>query len=338
MKTRSGIIIVLSKALLFLLVLLSQTSSVLGQGNPPYRDPKLPLEQRVADLLSRMTLEEKIAQLTSAMGRPAMGADDKSAFTDTKGLFQPEKAAVLLKNGIGQIAHPSGSRGPREMAEFTNAVQKWVKENTRLGIPVLFHDECLHGHLAVKGTSFPQAIALASTWDPALVENVFSATANEARSRGSQQCLSPVLDILRDPRWGRTEETYGEDPYLGSRIGVAAVKGFQGPGPLIDKSHVIATGKHFAVHGQPEGGSNTAPGNYSERIMREYFLKPFASHPTATNSFWITFFVRNGDLMESSYRTISGSASSTPNTMLPKPSKKPPNWLWNPEWILSCLI
>ncbi|MBP2671754.1 MAG: glycoside hydrolase, family 3 domain protein, partial [candidate division NC10 bacterium] len=232
-------------------------------------------EQRMADLLSRMTLEEKIAQLTSGMDRTVMASDPKSSLVDAKGNFEPDRAAVLLKNGIGQISRPSGMRGPRQNAEFVNSIQKWVKENTRLGIPVLFHEECLHGHAAAKGTSFPQAIALASTWDPGIVEDVFAATAGEVRARGSQQCLTPVLDLARDPRWGRTEETYGEDPYLGSRIGVAAVKGFQGDGPLIDKSHVIATAKHFAVHGQPEGGANTAPGNYSERVIREYFLKPF---------------------------------------------------------------
>src|SRR5438876_2221138 len=161
------------------------------------------------------------------------------------------------------------------MAEFTNTLQKWVKENTRLGIPVLFHEECLHGHAALKGTSYPQAIALASTWDAALVHDVFSAVAGEVRARGAQQCLAPVLDLARDPRWGRTEETYGEDPYLVSHMGLSAIRGFQGNGPGIDKSHVMATAKHFAVHGQPEGGTNVAPGNYSERVVREYFLKPF---------------------------------------------------------------
>ena len=250
-------------------------ASALPQENPPYRNSKLPLEQRVADLLSRMTLEEKIAQLTSAMDRMVIASDPKSSLVDAKGAFQPDRAAVLIKNGLGQISRPSGMRGPRQNAEHTNAIQKWVKENTRLGIPILFHEECLHGHAAQKGTSFPQAIALASTWDPEIVEDVFSATASEVRARGSQQCLTPVLDLARDPRWGRTEETYGEDPYLASRIGVAAVKGFQGTGPFIDKSHVIATAKHFAVHGQPEGGANVGPGNYSERIIREYFLKPF---------------------------------------------------------------
>ena len=275
MKIHPGARLRLSKTFLFLLASYLLPASVLPQETPPYRNARLPLEQRIADLLSRMSLEEKVAQLTSAMDRMAIASDPKSSIVDEKGAFSPERAAVVLKNGIGQISRPTGMRGPRENVEFTNTIQKWVKDNTRLGIPVLFHEECLHGHAAMKGTSFPQAIALASTWDPKLVEDVFSATASEVRARGSQQCLSPVLDIARDPRWGRTEETYGEDPYLGSRIGVAAVKGFQGAGPFIDKSHVIATAKHFAVHGQPEGGSNVGPGNYSERVVREYFLKPF---------------------------------------------------------------
>src|SRR5271170_1426356 len=245
-----------------------------AQATVPYRDPKLPVEQRVADLLSRMTLEEKIAQMEGAWENPQFFSDPKALFVDGKGDFVPERAAVLLKNGIGEISRPSENRGPRQMAEYTNTVQKWVKENTRLGIPVLFHDECLHGHVAPQGTSYPQAIALSSTWDTTLVENVFTATAAEARASGVHHCLAPVLDLARDPRWGRTEETYGEDPYLVSHIGLAAIRGFQGTGPM-DNQHVMATAKHFAVHGQPEGGTNVSTGNYSERVIREYFLKPF---------------------------------------------------------------
>ena len=241
---------------------------------PPYRDPKLPIEQRVADLLSRMTLEEKVAQMEGAWENRQFFSDPQTLFVDEEGNFLPERAAVLMKNGLGEISRPSENRGPRQMAEYTNTVQKWFKENTRLGIPVLFHDECLHGHVAPKGTSYPQAIALASTWDTALVENVFTATSAEARATGAHHCLAPVLDLARDPRWGRTEETYGEDPYLVSRIGLAAIRGFQGTGP-IDGAHVMATAKHFAVHGQPEGGTNVSPGNYSERVIREDFLKPF---------------------------------------------------------------
>ena len=246
-----------------------------AQETAPYRNPKLPVDERVADLLSRMTLEEKVAQMGGAWENRGQHKGPETMFVDDKGNFLPERAAVLMKDGLGQISRPSEGRGPREMAEFTNTVQKWFREHTRLGIPVLFHDECLHGHVALQGTSYPQAIALASSWDPGLLHDVFTATAAEARARGAQQCLAPVLDLARDPRWGRTEETYGEDPYLVSRLGVAAIRGFQGTGPTNDKTHVLATAKHFAVHGQPEGGTNVAPGNYSERVIREYFLKPF---------------------------------------------------------------
>ena len=248
---------------------------VAGQNLPAYRNPDLPVEQRLADLLSRMTLEEKVAQLQGTWQNPNSRQDPNLMFVGEKGVFLPQRAAVALKVGLGEMSRPSENRGPRQMAEFTNTLQKWMKENTRLGIPILFHDECLHGHAAPKGTSYPQPIALASSWDPDLVRDVFSATAAEVRARGAHQCLTPVVDLARDPRWGRTEETYGEDPYLVSRIGVAAVQGFQGSGPFIDKAHVLATLKHFAVHGQPEGGTNVAPGNYSERVVREYFLKPF---------------------------------------------------------------
>ena len=244
-----------------------------------YKNPKLSIEQRVADLLARMTLEEKLAQIESAWGNGSFVRETQPFLVDEKGAFLPERAQITLKNGLGQVSrpseHPGGSGGPREMAELTNAIQKWVKENTRLGIPVMFHEECLHGHAAPRGTAFPAAIGLASTWDEALIHEVFTSVAAEVRARGAQECLAPVLDLARDPRWGRTEETYGEDPYLVTHIGLAAIRGFQGDGATIDKSHVMATAKHFAVHGQPEGGTNVSTGNYSERMVREYFLKPF---------------------------------------------------------------
>ena len=130
----------------------------------------------------------------------------------------------------------------------------------------------IHG---IRQHQFPQALGLASAWEPDLVHQVFTAAGNEAGARGAWQVFSPVLDIARDPRWGRTEETYGEDPFLASRMGVAAITGLQGNSFLINRHHVVATAKHFAVHGQPEGGTNTAPGNYCERIIRENFLVPF---------------------------------------------------------------
>src|SRR4029079_10594392 len=160
-----------------------------------------------------------------------------------------------------------------------------VLENTRLGIPLLNHEEGLHGMQGIGATSYPQPIALAASFDPALVEEIMTAVAKETRARGAHHTLAPVIDVMRDPRWGRAEETYGEDPYLVSRLGVAAVRGLQGraskgdaktPGK-IDASHVMATLKHFAVHGQPEAGINAGPGNYSERVIREVFLPPFVA-------------------------------------------------------------
>ncbi|HVZ17209.1 MAG TPA: glycoside hydrolase family 3 N-terminal domain-containing protein [Terriglobales bacterium] len=259
----------------FIFFLFCAFSAVIqGQQKPAYLDPSRTVDERVADLLSRMTLEEKVAQLGGTWQNSEQ-TDKSKMFVGANREFLPDRAPLTLKYGIGQMTRPSENRGPREEAEFTNTVQRWVKENTRLGIPVMFHEECLHGHTAPKGTSYPQAIGLASTWDPSLVHAVFTATAQEVRARGAQQCLMPVLDIARDPRWGRTEETYGEDPYLVSRIGKAAITGLQGDFLPIDKSHVISTAKHFAVHGQPESGTNVGPGNYSERVIREYFLRPF---------------------------------------------------------------
>src|SRR6266540_3539013 len=181
--------------------------------------------------------------------------------------------------GGGRIERPSegheGEGGARAEAEYTNAIQRWVKEHTRLAIPVLFHEEALHGLEAAQATSFPQAIALASTWNPELVERVFAAAAAEARARGVHQVLAPVVDVARDPRWGRIEETYGEDPYLAARMGVAAVRGFQGTGAAVGHSNVLATLKHMTGHGQPESGTNVGPAPYGERTLRDVFLYPF---------------------------------------------------------------
>src|SRR5580765_2749102 len=174
-------------ALLLAAVFTFAGTSIHAQSVLPYQDPKLTVDQRVADLLSRMSPEEKLAQIESAWENPQFHKDPQTMFVDDKGNFLPDRAATLMKYGLGQISRPSEKRDPRAMADFTNAVQKWAKENTRLGIPILFHDACLHGHVAPKGTSYPQAIALASTWDPSLLHEVFTATAAEARSRGVQQ-------------------------------------------------------------------------------------------------------------------------------------------------------
>ena len=246
---------------------------------PDYKNPRLPVERRVSDLLSRMTLEEKVAQLTCLWSnRPQV--KPQSDFSTSRGEFSPEKARDVLQHGIGQIARQRERLDPREGAVFANAVQKWLIENTRLGIPAILHDEILHGHMAQGSTSFPQPLALASSWDPEFVSKVFEAGALETRARGSHQVLGPNLDVAREPRWGRTDETYGEDPYLVSRMAVAVVKALQGPGPGVEGDHIIATAKHFAAHGQPEGGTNIAPANYSERILREVFLPSFKAAVT----------------------------------------------------------
>ena len=247
------------------------------QPAPKYRNPSLPTDVRVQDLLRRMTLEEKVAQLESTWQNHGQTIAPNIFFVDEKGSLDESKAKEALKNGLGQITRPSEHRGPREMAEFTNRLQHIAGENTRLGIPIMFHEECLHGLAAEGATSYPQAIGLAATWDDALVERIFNAVALEVRSRGAQECLMPVVDLARDPRWGRTEETYGEDPYLSSRMGVAAVRGLQGTTGTVDAKHVYATLKHFAVHSQPEAGTNIGPANYSERTVREFFLAPFES-------------------------------------------------------------
>lgn len=245
-----------------------------SQPEPAYRNPKLTVERRVKDLLSRMTLKEKVAQMLCIWQRKS------STLVDEQGRFDPQKAKTHFQDrlGLGQVGRPSdagGGRNAREMAELTNAIQKFFLENTRLGIPVVFHEECLHGHAATDGTSFSQPIGLGATFDPKLVRRLFEMTAAEARARGTHQALTPVVDVAREPRWGRVEETYGEDPYLVSRMGIAAVQGFQGDATFQDKKHVIATLKHFAAHGQPESGTNCAPVNVSERILREVFLYPF---------------------------------------------------------------
>ena len=274
---------------------------------PDYKNPRLSVEQRVDDLLSRMTLEEKIAQMTCLWSnRPQKNA--QTDFATDRGDFSPEKAAQVMKYGIGQIARQREQKGPRDGAIFANAVQKWLIENTRLGIPAIFHDEILHGQMARGSTSFPQPIALASTWDPDFIDKVFTAGALETRVRGSQQVLGPNLDIAREPRWGRTEETFGEDPYLVSRMAVAIVKALQGPGPTINREHVIATAKHFAAHGQPEGGTNIAPANYSERVLREVFLPSFKAA------------VKEGGIMSvmASYNEIDGVPSHANSWLLEK--------------------
>ena len=246
-----------------------------------YKNPARSAAARVKDLLARMTLEEKAAQMVGVWQEKATKLLDAEGNFD----FAKAKAAFKKGHGMGQVGRPSDAgsnpatpangKTARGMAELTNAIQKFFIEESRLGIPVIFHEECLHGHAAKDGTSFSQPIGLGATFDPALVEQLYTMTAHETRLRGAHHALTPVVDVARDARWGRVEETYGEDPFLNTQLGCAAVRGFQGDATFKDKRRVIATLKHFAAHGQPESGQNCAPVNVSERVLRETFLHPF---------------------------------------------------------------
>lgn len=223
------------------------------------------LLKKVRDLISKMTLEEKVAQLQSVYGK---------ALVDENGNFSEEKAEKYLKHGIGQVSRVAGDKGvePEKAVELANKIQKFLKEKTRLGIPAIIHEECLSGFMAKGATTFPQAIGMASTFEPELIQKVSDVIRQHMKAVGVHQGLSPVLDIPRDPRWGRTEETFGEDPYLVSRMATAYVKGLQGDSW---KEGIIATVKHFTAYGISEGARNLGPAKVGERELREVFLFPF---------------------------------------------------------------
>lgn len=233
----------------------------------PYKNPKLPVAARVKDLLNRMTLEEKTAQL---MGLWNGGVEDfkEEIFADKA------KMKEIFGNGCHSI-HPAPF-GIKETVKLRNRIQKYLMEETRLGIPALFVDEGQHGMMRPDSTVFPQAIGLACSWNPSLFEQVYTVVAHEMRSRGTHHALTPVIDVCREPRWGRIEETYGEDPYLNGILACAAVKGLQGTATgRVAKNHVAATLKHLVGHGEPEGGQNQGPANYSMRVLRDYHMPPF---------------------------------------------------------------
>jgi len=232
-----------------------------------YKDASLPVKERVKDLLKRMTVEEKTAQL---MGLWNGGIED---FT-TEIFDDPVKMKEIFGRGCHSI-HPAPF-GVKATVEMRNRIQKYLVEETRLGIPAIFVDEGQHGIMRPESTVFPQAIGLACSWDVNLFEKVYGVIAHEMRSRGTHHALTPVIDTCRDPRWGRVEETYGEDPYLNGMLSCAAVKGLQGTVTgKVAKNNVAATLKHFTGHGEPEGGQNQGPANYSLRVLRDYHMPPF---------------------------------------------------------------
>ncbi len=223
-----------------------------------YLNSNLPVATRAKELIRKMTLEEKISQLCAIL--------PDSILENWK--FSFEKAKKTIGKGMGQISVVLRPFEPKKGAKLANEIQRFAVEHTRLGIPVIIHEECLHGCMAKGSTSFPQAIGLASTWNPELIEKMAVAIGKEARLRGIHQALSPTINITRDPRCGRTEETYGEDPYLTSRMAVSFVRGIQ-------SQKVVATPKHFAANFVGDGGRDSNAIHLSERILREIYFPAF---------------------------------------------------------------
>jgi beta-glucosidase len=230
-----------------------------------YRDATLPIDARVADLLARMTLEEKLAQLGSVWSFELFKSETE---------LDPTFVRERLGHGMGHVSRVAGGTNldPIEAAVIGNEIQRFLVEETRLGIPAILHEETLHGLLARGAPVYQQSIGAAAAFDPELVESIAAAIRRRMRSIGATVALAPVLDICRDPRWGRVEETYGEDPYLAAVLGSAYVRGLQGP-DLADG--VAATAKHFVGHGLAEGGFNQAPAHVGPRELREEQLLPF---------------------------------------------------------------
>ncbi len=219
----------------------------MSKQTPAYRNPSLSIEERVADLLGRMTLEEKVGQLIMWDARP-----DDLSFINTR---QP-----------GSILHILGEKLERAMD---------LAANNRLGIPLLVGEDAIHGHSFWKGaTIFPTQLALACSWNPALLERVGRVTAEEVVPTGIHWTFSPVLCLTRDLRWGRTGETFGEDPYLIGELGAALIRGYQGKGPD-DPAGILATAKHYAGYSETQGGRDASEADLSRRKLRSYFLPPF---------------------------------------------------------------
>ncbi|HEV8402236.1 MAG TPA: glycoside hydrolase family 3 N-terminal domain-containing protein [Candidatus Limnocylindrales bacterium] len=231
---------------------------------PPYRDPDASTSARVADLVARMTPDEKIAQLSAVWAFELVGDDGPDH----------ERLRALAGNGLGEITRLAGSTNlrPLEVARAANAIQRFLVEETRLGIPAIIHEESLHGLLALDAACFQQSIGAGATFDPDLVGRVAESIRRRMLATGARHALGPVLDIARDPRWGRIEETYGEDPYLAAELGSAYVRGLQGSDL---RDGVLATGKHLVGHGLAEGGLNQAPVHLGPREMQDEQFFPF---------------------------------------------------------------
>ena len=235
-----------------------------------YRNPKRSIEARTVNLLSLMTLREKVAQLGSFWSYQVLkdGAEAGASELDR------QQAHKLMEHGIGQVTRIGGATNltPSQGARLANEIQHYLATETRLGIPTIVHEECCSGYMARNATCFPQTIGLASTWEPPLAEAMAVVVRNQMRAAGAHQGLSPLLDIARDARWGRVEETFGEDPTLTAAMGVSFVRGLQGDNW---QEGVVATAKHFVGYGRSMGGFNWAPPHIPARELRDVYLAPF---------------------------------------------------------------
>lgn len=276
----------LTTFLLMLLILSNLITTAQNRGintkeQALYKNPSLAVEDRVTDLLSRMTLEEKIGQLLCFQGwEMYTKTNDGVAYSEKFKKNVDEKHVGMfwatLRADPWTMKTLKTGLNPRLAAEATNNMQKYAVENTRLGIPILFAEECPHGHMAIGTTVFPTSIGQSSTWNPLLIQEMATAIALEARLQGSHIGYGPVLDLAREPRWSRLEETYGEDPFLASKMGVAMVQGFQG-NDIGSGANVVSTLKHFVAYGVPEGGHNSAISQVGERDLFQNFMLPFKS-------------------------------------------------------------
>ena len=292
-------------------------SETAGPQDAPYKNPELPVEERVRDLVGRMTVAEKARQLDMYSGSGDLLDKDKIKSHDVSApadAFDPARAEKVLGDlGAGSIhdLYPS--------PELYNRIQTWVIKSNRLGIPALFIEEGLHGYSGHGETVLPQSVNLATTWNTKLAYETGEVIGSEARANGVDMLLAPVLDVAREPRWGRVEEDFGEDPYLSGRMAVGYVRGMEG-NSLATDSTCIAEPKHFAGYGSPEGGLNIAPTHAGQREVRMVMLKPFEAA------------VREGHAMGimASYNGIDG----LPNTDNP--------WLFNEvlrkEWGFSGFV
>lgn len=300
------------RTLYLILLLCISTSAAIAQDdlkNATYKNPKAALEDRVKDLLSRMTIEEKAGQISTFLGWTMYekNGNSVSASQEFKTLVKEQHAGMLwatlradpwtkktLLNGLD----------PSLAAQATNAIQKYAITESRLGIPLFLAEECAHGHMAIGTTVFPTSIGQASTFNPVLIKKMAAAIAEETRLQGAHIGYGPILDLAREPRWSRLEETYGEDPYLISSMGTAVVTGFQGSS-LNGTPNVIATLKHFMAYGSPEGGHNGGSISVGERSLNQFYYPPFKSA------------VQAGALsVMTSYNSIDGIPSSANPALL----------------------